>query len=48
VPRAFVHSMLRLANQNLAEVDPPRWVELLLHDHPAIQRRIALFEEAAA
>ncbi|HLQ31556.1 MAG TPA: M48 family metallopeptidase [Chloroflexota bacterium] len=44
-PRAFVASMIRLANQNLAEVDPPRWVELLLHDHPAIKRRIELFEQ---
>jgi STE24 endopeptidase len=44
-PRAFVGSMIRLANQNLAEVDPPRWVELLLYDHPPIQRRIALFEQ---
>jgi STE24 endopeptidase len=43
-PRAFVGSMIRLANQNLAEVDPPRWVELLLYDHPAIKRRIELFE----
>jgi hypothetical protein len=36
--------MVRLANQNLAEVDPPRWVEVLLYDHPAIRRRIRLFE----
>jgi STE24 endopeptidase len=43
-PRAFVASMVRLANQNLAEVDPPRWVEVLLYDHPAIRRRIRLFE----
>ncbi len=47
-PRAFVGSMIRLANQNLAEVDPPRWVELLLYDHPAIQRRIRLFEQLQA
>jgi STE24 endopeptidase len=43
-PAAFADSMVRLANQNLAEVDPPRWVEILLYDHPAIQRRIRLFE----
>ncbi|MBV8086497.1 MAG: M48 family metallopeptidase [Chloroflexi bacterium] len=47
-PRAFVWSMIRLANQNLAEVDPPRWVEALLYDHPAIQRRIALFDAEAS
>ncbi|HEY8693181.1 MAG TPA: M48 family metalloprotease [Chloroflexota bacterium] len=44
-PKAFAASMIRLANQNLAEVDPPRWVEVLLYDHPAIQRRIRLLEE---
>lgn len=44
-PRAFAGSMIRLANQNLAEVDPPRWVEILLYDHPAIQHRIALFDQ---
>ncbi|HEU0166867.1 MAG TPA: M48 family metallopeptidase [Chloroflexota bacterium] len=47
-PRAFVWSMIRLANQNLAEVDPPRWVEVLLYDHPAIQRRIELFDAEAS
>ena len=44
-PKAFAYSMIRLANQNLAEIDPPRWVEALLYDHPAISRRIRLFEE---
>jgi STE24 endopeptidase len=39
-PRAFVSVMVRLANQNLADVEPERWVELLLHSHPAIGRRI--------
>jgi STE24 endopeptidase len=40
-PRAFVSAMVRLANQNLAEVDPERWVEVLLYSHPAIGKRIA-------
>jgi STE24 endopeptidase len=39
-PEAFVSVMVRLANQNLAEVNPERWVELLLHSHPAIGKRI--------
>jgi STE24 endopeptidase len=39
-PEAFVSVMVRLANQNLADVDPERWVELLLHSHPAIGKRI--------
>jgi STE24 endopeptidase len=37
--------MTRLANQNLAEADPERWVEVLLHSHPAIRRRVAMAEE---
>jgi STE24 endopeptidase len=37
---AFVSAMVRLANQNLADVDPGRWVELLLYSHPAIGKRI--------
>jgi STE24 endopeptidase len=39
-PEAFVSVMVKLANQNLAQVDPERWVELLLYSHPAITRRI--------
>ncbi len=39
-PQVFVSVMVRLANQNLADVDPERWVELLLHSHPAIGKRI--------
>ncbi len=37
---AFKSAMVRLANQNLAEVDPPSWVEVLLYDHPSIKRRL--------
>jgi STE24 endopeptidase len=39
---AFVDAMTRLANQNLAELDPARWVEVLLYDHPSIGERIRL------
>ena len=39
-PKAFISAMVRLANQNLADVDPERWVELLLYSHPAIGKRI--------
>jgi len=41
-PKAFITTMLRLAEQNLSEVEPPRWVEILLYDHPSISKRIAL------
>ena len=39
-PEAFVSAMVRLANQNLADVDPEPWVELLLQSHPPIGKRI--------
>ncbi|MDQ6602371.1 MAG: M48 family metallopeptidase [Chloroflexota bacterium] len=37
---AFVTAMQRLANQNLAETDPPRWVVLLFYSHPPLADRI--------
>ena len=40
----FVSSMNKLAEQNLAEKTPARWVEWLLHSHPAITRRVAAAE----
>ena len=41
-PQAFISAMTRLANQNLAEAEPPAWVEFLLHSHPSINRRVAM------
>ncbi len=41
-PQAFINAMTRLANQNLAETEPPAWVEFLLHSHPSISKRVAL------
>jgi STE24 endopeptidase len=38
---AFIGAMTRLADQNLAELQPPAWVEFLLYSHPSISRRIA-------
>jgi STE24 endopeptidase len=40
----FITSMNKLADQNLAEKTPARWVEWLLHSHPAIGRRVAAAE----
>lgn len=40
-PEAYSRALYRLARQNLAELWPPRWVELLLYTHPAIGRRMA-------
>lgn len=41
-PQAFINAMTRLANQNLAEVDPEPWVEWLLFSHPALSKRIQM------
>jgi STE24 endopeptidase len=41
-PRAFINAMTRLANQNLADADPPAWVEFLLHSHPSINKRVTM------
>ena len=41
-PQAFISAMTRLANQNLADADPPAWVEFLLHSHPSIGKRVAM------
>ena len=37
----FISSMNKLAEQNLAERTPSKWVEWLFHSHPAISRRVA-------
>lgn len=41
-PRAFLGAFEKLANQNLAELEPEPWVEWLLYDHPSIGKRLAL------
>jgi STE24 endopeptidase len=40
----FISSMNKLAQQNLAERTPSKWVEVLFHSHPAISRRVAAAE----
>lgn len=47
-PNAFAEALTRLANQNLAEADPERWVVWLLSSHPPLRDRIELAEQAAA
>jgi STE24 endopeptidase len=41
-PIAFATAMQRIGCQNLIELCPPRWSEVLLATHPALHRRIAL------
>ena len=43
----FISAMNKLAEQNLAERTPSRWVEWWFHSHPAIARRIAAAENWA-
>ena len=40
----FISAMNKLAEQNLAEKTPSRWVEWFLHSHPAIAKRVAAAE----
>ena len=47
-PAAFASAMTRIANQNLAEVDPEPWVEFLLYSHPALEKRIRMARQFSA
>ncbi|MBZ5656758.1 MAG: M48 family metallopeptidase [Acidobacteriia bacterium] len=40
----FISAMTKLAEQNLAEKTPSRWVEWFFHSHPAIAKRVAAAE----
>lgn len=42
---AYASALQRLANQNLAEIDPEPWVEFLLYSHPALGKRIKLAKQ---
>ncbi len=41
----FISSMNKLAEQNLAERTPSKWVEWFFHSHPAISRRLQAAKE---
>jgi len=41
----LISSMNKLAEQNLAERMPSKWVEWFFHSHPSISRRLAAAEE---
>ncbi len=40
-PEAFKTAFIRLANQNLGEIDPEKWVVWLFYSHPPLGERIA-------
>jgi STE24 endopeptidase len=43
----FITSMQKLANQNLAEREPSKFIECIFHSHPSIGKRIAAAESWA-
>jgi STE24 endopeptidase len=43
-PEAFAAAIGKLASQNLIEVEPPRWAEVLLYTHPPVGQRIRMAE----
>ena len=45
---AFVTSMEKLAELNLAERQPSAWIEFIFHSHPSIEKRIAYARNSAA
>lgn len=47
-PRAFADALRRLAELNLADPSPPRWVARLFYDHPPITQRIQAAEADSA
>jgi STE24 endopeptidase len=46
-PLAFASALIRLADQNLGELNPSPWVEFLLYSHPPLGKRIAMARSAA-
>jgi Zn-dependent protease with chaperone function len=43
--QAFASAMVRLANQNLGEIDPEKWVVFMFYDHPPLGERIRMTSE---
>ncbi len=43
-PEAFARALIALGKQNLADPDPPSWIEALFHNYPSLKSRL----EAAA
>jgi STE24 endopeptidase len=43
----FISSMNKLAEQNLAERTPAKWVEWFFHSHPSISKRLAAAQDWA-
>lgn len=46
-PDAFISAMTKLADQNLAEADPPRWMHVLTGTHPTYRERVDMAQRLA-
>jgi STE24 endopeptidase len=46
--QAFASAFIRLANQNLSEIDPEAWVVFLFYDHPPLNRRVTMARQYKA
>ena len=46
-PLAYASALVRLTDQNLGELEPPRWVEIFLYSHPPLGERIVTARSAA-
>jgi STE24 endopeptidase len=46
--QAFASAFVRLANQNLGEVDPEKWVVFMFYDHPPLGKRIKMASDIAS
>jgi STE24 endopeptidase len=44
-PQAFASAFIRLANQNLSEVQPEKWVVFMFYNHPSLGERIRMAED---
>lgn len=42
---AFASAFIRLANQNLGEVDPEKWVVFMFYSHPPLRDRIEMAQD---
>ena len=42
---SFISAMAKLTDQNMAEGAPPRWVEILLDDHPSYRQRVSMAQK---
>ncbi|MBI3323896.1 MAG: M48 family metallopeptidase [Candidatus Omnitrophica bacterium] len=45
-PGAFASALRKLGQLNLADPNPPKWVEWIFYDHPPIAKRIQAAEQA--